>query len=139
MESGNHSGNVRILIDHNIEGWALLLWDTLTKTGWLELLPLEIIMFSDVGLSDDMNDRMVWRFAQANYMILLTANRNMIGDDSLERTIRDENTVTSLPVLTIGNVEHLRGNLYRNACAERLLEIVLDLENYMGTARMYIP
>lgn len=96
-------------------------------------------MFSDVGLRDDMDDRMVWRFAQANYMILLTANRNMIGDDSLERTIREENTATSLPVLTIGNVEYLRDRLYRNACVERLLEIVLDLENYMGTARMYIP
>lgn len=139
MENRNRTGNVKILIDHNIEGWTLLLWDTLTKTGWLELLSLEMVMFSDVGLSDDIDDRMVWRFAQANHMILLTANRNMIGNDSLEQTIRDENTITSLPVLTIGNVERLRDNLYRNECAERLLEIILNLENYRGTARMFIP
>jgi hypothetical protein len=43
-------------------------------------------------------------FAQAQKMILLTANRNMEGDDSLEQTIRNENTLISLPVLTIANL-----------------------------------
>ncbi len=100
---------------------------------------MKLVMFSDVGLSDNSNDRVVWRFAQAQKMILLTANRNMEGDDSLEQTIRNENTLISLPVLTIANLDNLKNKTYQEACAERLLEIVFDLENYLGTARIFIP
>ncbi len=139
MEGRNSKRAVQILIDHNIEGWAVLLWDDLTKTGWLELLPLEMVMFGDVELSDDASDRTIWCFAQAHQMILLTANRNMIGEASLEQTIREENIATSLPVLTVGNVDRMKDKPYRSACAERILEIVLDLENYLGTARLFIP
>ncbi len=38
----------------------------------------------------------VWRFTQEKGMILLTDNRNMEGQNSLEQTIREENTLTSL-------------------------------------------
>jgi hypothetical protein len=34
-------------------------------------------------------------------MILLTGNRNLKDPDSLEQTIREENTPFSLPVITI--------------------------------------
>ena len=37
-----------VLIDHNIEWQATLLWSTLKAEGWLELYPLEILMFHDV-------------------------------------------------------------------------------------------
>ena len=107
--------------------------------GWLELLQIDIVMFADVGLAIDSSDREIWRFVQANQLILLTANRNMDDEDSLEQTIREENTATSLPVLTIGKVEHLEERVYREQCAEKLLEIVLYLDNYLGTARMFIP
>lgn len=100
---------------------------------------MKLIMFSDIGLSDNANDRVVWRFAQAEKMILLTANRNMEGDDSLEQIIRTENTLTSLPVVTIANIDSLKDRAYREACAERLLEIAFDLDNYLGTARIFIP
>ncbi|AUB39676.1 hypothetical protein COO91_05674 [Nostoc flagelliforme CCNUN1] len=40
-------------------------------------------------------------------MILLTANRSMKGKDSLEQVIREENTLASLPVITIGNADRL--------------------------------
>lgn len=29
--------------------------------------------------------------------------------------------------------------LYRERCAEQLLEVVLDLDSYRGTARIFIP
>ncbi len=48
----------------------------------------------EVGLSIDTSDRILWRFAQSNQMIILTANRNMKGKDSLEQVIREENTTT---------------------------------------------
>ena len=95
MEKPNSSRIFKLLIDHNIEGWAVRLWDTIVSEDWLDLYPLEMLMFVDVGLEDTANDREVWQFAQANEMILLTSNRNMDGDDSLEATLRQENTLTS--------------------------------------------
>ena len=139
MESQIGSRKVAILIDHNIEGQAVRLWDTLQAEGWLELFQVEMVMFVDVGLAIDSSDREVWRFAQANQLILLTANRNMEDEDSLEQTMREENTETSLPVLTVGKVERLEERVYRERCAEKLLEIVLYLDNYLGTARIFIP
>ncbi len=130
---------MKILVDHDIEGLAVMLWGTLVAEGWLEFIPVELVMFTDVGLSFDSSDRSVWRFAQANRMILLTNNRNMTGNDSLEQTLREENTITSLPVLTIGNVGRLDERAYRERCVSRLVDIVLDLDNYLGTARMFIP
>jgi len=128
-----------VLVDHNIEGQAMLLWGTLTASGWLELLPLRLATLAQVGLPYDSNDREMWRFAQGKGMILLTANRRMDGEDSLEQTIREENTATSLPVLTIGNAERMIERTYRERCAIRLLEVASDLENYLGAGRIFTP
>jgi predicted nuclease of predicted toxin-antitoxin system len=130
---------ITFLTDHNIEGQALSLWGLLAKEGWLELISIQLVTFTDIGLSFESSDREVWRFAQANRMILLTDNRNMKGEDSLEQTIREENGLTSLPVLTIGNVNRLDEKIYRERCAERLLEIGTNLEKYLGTGRIFIP
>ena len=73
-----------ILVDHDIEGQVLILWGVLSTEGWLELCPLELVTFVQVGLPVNNNDRRVWRFAQAHGMILLTHNRNMNDADSLE-------------------------------------------------------
>ncbi|NER47407.1 MAG: ACP S-malonyltransferase [Symploca sp. SIO1A3] len=139
MEKPHSPRIFKLLIDHNIEGWAVRLWDTIVSEDWLELYPLEMLMFIDVGLEDTANDREVWRFAQANEMILLTSNRNMDGEDSLETTLRQENTLTSLPVLTIALIERLEEREFRERCAERLMEIILYIEKYLGVARLYIP
>jgi predicted nuclease of predicted toxin-antitoxin system len=128
-----------ILVDHDIEGQAALLWAQITAKGWPDLFPLRFVLFADAGLPRSSNDREVWRFAQRHGMILLTGNRNMKDDDSLEKTIRLENTSTSLPVLTIGNVSNMVQKEYRDRCEDRLLDIVLYLENYLGTGRMFIP
>ncbi|WP_017743059.1 hypothetical protein [Scytonema hofmannii] len=87
------------LIDHNIEGQALVLLGSITTGGWLDLLPIRFVTFEEVQLPINSNDRMVWRFAQQNRMILLTANRSMKGKDSLEQVIREESSSTSLPVV----------------------------------------
>lgn len=86
------------------------------------------------------SDRQVWQFAQANQMILLTANRSMKGKDSLEQVIREENTPTSFPVLTIANVDKLLADSnYRERCVNRLVEIAIDIEYYQGAMRIFIP
>lgn len=89
---------MNFLIDHNLKGQAILLWGTLAAEGWLEIMPIRFVVFEEVGLSKDSSDRIVWQFAQTNQMILITANRNMKGVDSLEQMICEENTATSLPV-----------------------------------------
>ena len=130
---------IAILVDRNIEGPAVTLWGTLAAGRWLELLPMTMARFADVGLPFDSSDRTVWRLAQEHGMLLLTDNRNRKGEDSLEQTIREENSLTSLPVLTIGNVARVVEQTYREQCAIRLVEVVLDLANYLGTGRLFIP
>jgi len=85
------------------------------------------------------SDRLVWCYAQEQEMMILTANRNMKGDDSLEQVMREENTENSFPVLTIGNLERLSEAEYRERCAERLIEIAVDIDNYKGVGRLFIP
>lgn len=133
------SGTIKVLADHDIEGHATLLWGTLSSSGWLELIPMKLIRFEDVRLSIKSTDREIWRFAQANEMILLTNNRSMKDKDSLEQTIREENKPESLPVLTFSCRDRLSNVGYRERCADRLVEVVLDLENHLGIGRVFIP
>lgn len=87
----------------------------------------------------DSSDRLIWQFAQANQMLLLTANRNAKGEDSLEQTIQQAGTATSLPVITVGSLDCLIERQYREQCAARLAGIVLDIQNYLGVGRLFIP
>ena len=98
---------ITILVDHNIEGQAMMLCGTLAAGGWLALLPMTMARFAEVDLPFDSTDRAIWRFAQEHGMLILTDNRSRRGEDSLEQTIRQENSSTALPVLTIGNVARL--------------------------------
>jgi predicted nuclease of predicted toxin-antitoxin system len=130
---------MNFLIDHNLKGQAVLIWGIIAAEGWLDLVSIRFITFEEVGMPIDSSDCAVWQFAQDNQMILITANRNMKGTDSLEQTIREENTADSLPIVTIGNLDRLDERNYRERCAARLIEIVLDIENYMGVGRLFIP
>ena len=119
MKDRTRTSRAVILIDHNIEGQAVRLWDTLNNEGWLELYSVEIVMFTDVGLPFDINDRSLWRFVQQHQMLLLTVNRNMADEDSPEQTLREENRSSSLPVITIGNPARIEERVYRERCAEK--------------------
>jgi hypothetical protein len=131
---------MNFLIDHNLGGHAEILLGNIASQGWLNLLPIRFVTFKQMNLSIDSNDRVVWRLAQANQMILLTANRSMRGEDSLEQVIREENTVDSLPVITIGDADRfLADRAYRNRCVDRILEILLDIETWMGVGRLFVP
>ena len=128
-----------MLIDHDVEGYVRILWGTLASEGWLDLVSLQPATLSSVGLSVRSPDRVVWRFVQQHGMLLLTNNRNMEGNDSLDQTIREEWTPSSLPVLTFGNLDRLVESAYRAQCAERLVEIVMYPERYQGVGRIFIP
>jgi hypothetical protein len=129
-----------VLIDHNLKGHALVFFGAIASQGWLDLVPIQFVTFAEMGLSIDSDDRTVWRFAQENQMILLTANRSMKGKDSLEQVMREENTSESLPIITISNAERLLNDSeYRGRCVESLIEIALDLDTYRGARRIFIP
>ena len=131
---------MNFLIDHNLKGHALVFFGAIASQGWLNILPIRFVTFADMDLSPDSNDRIVWRLAQKNQMILLTANRSMKGRDSLEQVMREENTPTSLPVVTIGNADRLLNEPdYRGQCVESLIEVVLEIETYLGARRIFIP
>ncbi len=131
---------MNFLIDHNLGGHAEILLGNIASQGWLELLSIRFFTFKEMNLLIDSSDRIVWRLAQANQMILLTANRSMKGKDSLEQVVREENTLDSFPVITIGDADRLLSDrVYRNRCVDRILEIVLDIETWMGVGRLFIP
>lgn len=131
---------MNFLIDYNLVGHAEILLGNIASQGWLELLPIRFVTFKEMNLSTDSNDRIVWRLAQENQMILLTANRSMKGEDSLEQVIREENTIDSFPVITIGDADRfLADRIYRNRCADKILEIILDIETWMGVGRLFVP
>jgi hypothetical protein len=130
---------IAVLLDNDLSGMLDLLNNALQKSGWGELQLLQFVSLYHVGLADNAVDREVWRTAQTGGMILLTANRNLKDPDSLEQTIREENTPFSLPVITISDPQELINPDYRDRCLNRLVEIVFDLENYLGSARLFIP
>ncbi|PSB26856.1 ACP S-malonyltransferase [Stenomitos frigidus] len=78
------------LVDHNLEGHALLLSGNIASLGWLDLLPIRFVTFEAIELAITSDDRVVWQFAQENQMVLLTANRSMKGKKSLEQVMREE-------------------------------------------------
>lgn len=129
-----------ILADHDIERHARLLFAALQALEWAQLLNIRLASFSESGLVETSTDREVWRQAQQLGMLLLTNNRNKEGPDSLEQTLRDELTLTSLPVLTISNADRfLASRAYRERCANRVAEIAEDLERFRGVPRLFIP
>jgi len=128
------------LIDHNLKGHALVFFGAIASQGWLDVVPIQFVTFAEMALSIDSDDRTVWRLAQENQIILLTANRSMKGKNSLEQVMREENTLESLPVITISNADRLLNDSeYRLRCVESLVEIVLDIDIYRGARRIFIP
>ena len=131
---------MNFLVDHNLRGHSVVLAGSLAASGWLDLISIRFVLFEEGGLAVTSDDRTVWQYVQANQMILITANRSMKDKDSLEQIMREGNTPTSLPVVTIGNINRLLVEPnYRERCVNRLIDIVVDIEDYQGARRIFIP
>lgn len=63
----------------------------------------------------------------------------MKGEDSLEQVMREENTLTSFPILTISDLTRIDETEYRERCVDRIVKIAIELENYKGVGRLFIP
>ena len=128
-----------LLADYNAEGQAAQLFKQIKNDGWLNYLSVELLFLRDLGLAQDADDRTIWHLVQKQQLILLTNNRNNKGQDSLQNTIMEENTAASLPVVTFADGKRMDERIYRERCAEHLMEIVLEIDNYRGTGRLFIP
>lgn len=130
---------ITVLFDNDISGHCDLFRGTVISTGWAEYQLIEFRSFTEAGLERDSPDRAIWRFCQRQGFLLLTGNRNQDAPDSLEQTIQEENTADSLPVITISQPQRLIEAEYRERCVHSLIEITLHLNNFLGSARLFIP
>jgi len=130
---------ITVMLDNDISGHRDLFAGTLRATSWDEYNLVRFVTMEEAGIASNSDDREVWRFCQRNSLILLTANRNKDDSDSLEETLEQENTANSLPVITVTDPQRIAEPAYRESCVYSLLNIILDLNNYLGSARQFIP
>jgi len=132
-----------VLIDGNLDGHAELLLTRLLSEDWkvvVDHLDLRLLHLPEVGLDRECPDDVIWRICQANGYFLLTDNRNMESDTSLEATMRREGTSESLPVLTISDSKRIyQSGEYLEKVVETLLDRLLAAANYRGAGRLYLP
>ena len=132
-----------IIADHNIEGHFEVLRRILLTDPWREIwsgLGFDIASFEALGLSSDVSDADLWQACQTHDVVLVTANRNQDGPNSLETTIAHRNQPSSLPVLTVSDADQiLTSRAYATRIVSQLLEYLFDLDNIRGTGRLYLP
>ncbi len=133
----------KIIADHNIEGQLKVLVRILQTGPWAEIwneIGVEIVSFANLGLSADASDTDLWQACQNHEVVLITANRNKSGADSLEATIARGNQASSLPVLTVSDADQiLTSRKYATRVVSQLIEFLFDLDNIRGTGRLYLP
>lgn len=130
---------ITILLDNDLAGNGIFIEQGLKETGWDQLIQVQFMRLRDYGLPDNLPDQEVWRFVQAQHLLLVTNNRNSEDETSLQATLRRENTLASWPIVAVSNKDALIQTDYRQRVAQSLAEIILYLENYLGAGRLFVP
>jgi hypothetical protein len=132
-----------ILADINVEGQQRAIMSVWESDEWREIwlgLGLSLESFRTLGLSEDSSDALIWRTCQREKLVLITANRNALGPDSLEVVIRSENQPDCLPVVTIANPQRvIQDRIYGEHVAVRLLQDLISIDDFRGAGRIYVP
>ncbi len=132
-----------IMADNDCKGQFAVIQALLESDAWRDLwsaLKIPVVTFEDVGLPASAPDAAVWQACQERQIVLVTGNRNAEGADSLEATIRTHNEASSLPVITVADPKRLmKSRAYAEKVVERLMDILLDLDNRRGTGRLFVP
>jgi hypothetical protein len=132
-----------ILADINVGKQRRAILRIWTSDTWRDLwdaLGLRVFTFSRLGLSDDFPDSLIWRTCQREQLVLITANRNDDGPDSLETAIRSENQPDRLPVVTIADADRvLSDRAYAERVAVSVLDYLMRIDEVRGTGRLYVP
>ena len=132
-----------ILADINVDKQRRAILAIWASDTWRELwndLGLSVVSFPALGLPFASTDAVVWRTCQREELVLITANRNRRGADSLEAVIQSENQPDSLPVITIADQDRvLQDRLYAEKVAESLLDFLIRIDEVRGAGRLYVP
>jgi hypothetical protein len=132
-----------ILADADVVGHVRLLVGHFQKEIWREIwaeINCEVFTLADLGLAANAPDSLIWHTCQQRQLVLITGNRNRSEPDSLEATICLHNQLDSLPVLTLADASRvLADRSYAERVAEKVLERLLEIENYRGSGRLYVP
>jgi hypothetical protein len=132
-----------LMADANIPGQVDRLTKRMQAEDWSDFwtyLQLSLLTFADVDLIPADSDVVVWQRCQERRIFLWTSNRNAKEDDSLEATIRSQNTPQSLPVFTIGDADRISlDSSYCERVIEALFDYLLEAENIRGTGRLFLP
>jgi hypothetical protein len=132
-----------LIADANIEGQVEYLVQRMQAAAWVEFwqaLGLAPHHFEDVGLSGSATDLEVWKVCQAEHLNLIADSRNLDSEDSLEATIRRNNTPGSLPVFTIADLNEFRtNNSYVEPVVEALYDYLLRIDDVRSAGRLYLP
>jgi len=132
-----------ILADNDVQRQVEILIHILESETWREIwrsLALSVLTFEDLALPRNASDALLWQTCQLRQVILVTANRNDEGPESLEATIRQFNQPNHLPVFTLADPKRIRRDrAYADQVSERLLEYLLEIERIRGVGRLYLP
>jgi hypothetical protein len=134
---------VGLLADHNVEGQLFALARLCERGPLAEFwwgLRLKVFAFEHFALDRETSDAALWRFCQAQRLVLVTDNRNQENPESLEAVIRAEGTIASLPTFTLSNSGRIMSDRpYAERVAERLIESLFDIELLRGSGRVFLP
>lgn len=136
-----------IMADLNFEGHLQRLVYLLQEESRADIwtsLQVKLIPFEAIGLPRTAIDRLVWQACQRDEIVLITRNRNRDDEDSLEATIADLCTATSLPVIDVHSADRvMTDRTYAERVADGLLEYLFDLRHnsslLLGTGRLPLP
>jgi hypothetical protein len=132
-----------IVSDNDVRGHVSRLVAIAQGQPWAEFwheLECALWTFEDLGLPSGASDAAMWRACQEKRVLLVTGNRNAEGPDSLESTIRQNNRPDCLPVLTLADPRRiLHDRDYAELVVERLFRILIDLQQVLGTGRLFLP
>jgi hypothetical protein len=132
-----------LMADANIQGQVEYLVERMKADAWAGFwqgLGLVLYRFENFGLSASATDLEIWNVCQTEQLLLITDNRNLDSEDSLEATIRRNNNPGSLPVFTVADMNEFRTN---SSYVERVIEVLYDyllrIDDVRGTGRLYLP
>lgn len=134
-----------LLADVNVQGHLHWLRNLLKSVDLWTLLEVEGIRFESfagIGLRNNLDDRSIWEFCQANGWVLFTNDKNNDGRNSLQATLDDSWQPGHMPVLTLANQgRFVRGGDYSRRVANDVAEILIGLKTgeVCDRPRIYVP
>jgi hypothetical protein len=134
-----------LLADTNAQGHAAYLHQLLKSMGLMEILEavgIDLLVFADVGLPSEIDDRSLWKWCQQNRLVLFTDNRNQESAVSLQATLRELWKPGDYPVITVADKKRFEQNAdYCERVVADVAELLFGISQgeYRDRDRIYVP